>query len=1652
VKKWPTRMVKRPPIRFLFFGILITLLVGAAFPIANIIQSARAASGQNAIQIENSQLGDPTWDDFASSLTPDLLSGYGSKISVNHGDSIDFFVTTTYPSLSIDIYRTGWYNGAGARKMTSLGTFTGVHQAIPNPDPVTGLIACNWAKTTTFTIPSNWVSGVYLARLNGSGGDKSFIFFVVRNDGGNEDLLMQTSVTTYQAYNEWGGLSLYSNSLSNKSLYSYPHATKVSFDRPFNPGDSNGAGHYLFYEYKMVYWLESQGYNVAYTTNVDTDGNTSTLTNHKGFLSVGHDEYWSLGMRNTIEQAINAGVNVAFFSANTMYWQIRFEPNAAGSPKRVEVGYKDFAMSTSPPGPDPQWNVNNAILTGYWREAPVNRPENGTIGVMYEDQVNQDFAFVVQDASNWIFAGTGFVNGTSIPGIIGYEYDKVYNNGATPAGLQVVGHSPVTGGTVGHSFADTTLYTAPSGARVFASGTIQWSWGLAPVDGNPYTNAGIQKVTTNILNSFINGQGPSVGLAPNSLAFGNQNMGTSSAAQTVTVSNSGTAALNITSITITGTNASDFAQTNNCPATLAANTSCTISVIFTPGATGTRTASVTLTDNAPSSPQTIALSGTGVAPAPAVTLNPTSLTFSSQNVGTTSAAQTFTLTNSGAASLTISSIALTGTNAGDFAQTNNCPASLAASASCTVSVTFKPTATGTRTAAVTLTDNAANSPQMLALSGTGITSAPAVTLNPTSLTFSSQNVGTTSAAQTVTLTNSGTASLTISSIALTGTNAGDFAQTNNCPASLAASTSCTINATFTPTATGTRTAAVTLTDNAANSPQTVALSGTGVAPAPAVTLNPTSLTFSSQNVGTTSAAQTATLTNSGTATLTISSIALTGTNASDFAQTNNCPASLAANASCTVSVTFTPTATGARTAAVTLTDNAANSPQTVALNGTGGSANPAVTLNPTSLSFGNQNIGSTSSAQTVTLTNSGTASLTITSVALNGTNPGDFAQTNNCPASLAANASCTVSVTFKPTISGSRTATLTFLDNAANSPQTVALSGTGTTSSIYFSDGFETGNLSKWTLPSSDSTGTRTVQSTTVNTGGNALQFNNANGQYAYVYTALSAPQTQTFTRFYFRLDSTFTGSTELAMARNANGSNIWEIDYDASRKGLDVYIWNSSNGILTISSASNVVSANTWYSIEVQDNEATSGQAQAWLNGTSIGTVTGNLSSANPYANLMLFDSSVGKMYVDDVQVSSTYNGAAVPSPNVTLSPTTLTFTNQTVGTTSAAKPVTLTNTGTATLTISSITFTDEDPSDFAQTNNCPASLVANASCTINVTFTPIAAGTRNAKLTLTDNAANSPQSVSLSGAGVSTGPAVTLNPTALSFGNQNLNTTSAAQTVTVTDSGASSLTISSIALSGTNAGDFAQTNNCPVTLAANASCTVSITFKPTATGAKTASLTITDNAPNSPQSVALSGTGVNSSVYFSDGFESGNLNLWTLPSSDSTGTRTVQSTVVHTGTRALALTNTSGQYSYVYTALSSAQSQTFTKFSFYYSSNVTGGTQLAIARNSSGNNVWEVDYNASAHSLDIYFWNGANTIFSISTPANALTANTWYNVEIQDTQASAGQAQVWLNGTSVGTISGDLSMANPYARLMFYDDTPGTIYVDDVLVSNAY
>jgi pimeloyl-ACP methyl ester carboxylesterase len=529
-------------------------------------------------------------------------------------------------------------------------------------------------------------------------------------------------------------------------------------------------------------------------------------------------------------------------------------------------------------------------------------------------------------------------------------------------------------------------------------------------------------------------------LTPTTLNFGSQSI-PSSTPGTISLTNTGGEPLSSIVVTVTGQNTADFTISSDACSgnTLQPNSTCLINLSFSPQASGARNASLTVTDNAPGSPQSVALTGTGTAAV--VTLSPTSLAFGNQSVGTSSGLKTATLTNSGNASLSISSVAITGTNVGDFSQTNNCGTSLAAGVSCTISVTFKPTATGTRTATVSVTDNATASPQKASLTGKG-TAAPAVTLSPTSLAFGNQAVGTSSAVKSATLTNSGNASLSITSVAITGTNVADFSQTDNCGTSLAAGTSCTISVTFKPTATGSRTAFVSTTDNATGSPQKLSLAGTGTA-APAVTLSPTSLAFGNQAVGTSSAMKSATLTNSGNAALSISSVAITGTNLADFSQTNNCGTSLAAAASCTISVTFKPTATGARAASVSITDNAGGSPQKVSLAGTGTAA-PAVTLSPTSLSFGNQKVGTASAVKTVTLTNSGAASLTISAIKITGTNSGDFSETNNCGSSVAAGSSCTLSVRFKPTTTGSRVASVSVTDNAAGSPQNVSLAGTGT--------------------------------------------------------------------------------------------------------------------------------------------------------------------------------------------------------------------------------------------------------------------------------------------------------------------------------------------------------------------------------------------------------------------------------------------------------------------------------------------------------------------------------------------------------------------------------------------------------------------------------
>ena len=559
---------------------------------------------------------------------------------------------------------------------------------------------------------------------------------------------------------------------------------------------------------------------------------------------------------------------------------------------------------------------------------------------------------------------------------------------------------------------------------------------------------GVSGATQSIAVSGTGVSFPAVTLSASSIAFGSTAVGTWSGSQWVSVTNTGTAPLTITSIAMTGSNTSQFAVGNTCGGTVAVGANCFIHAHFQPTVIGPAVAAVTITDNANDSPQSIGLSGTGAASASMIALSTNSLAYGSANVGTSTASQTVTVSNAGGAAISISSIVVGGINASQFVFGNNCGSSLAAGSSCNIHGHFAPTATGAMTATVTVTDSDTSSPQSIALSGTGV--EPLVNLSANSLAFGSVVANTPSESQSVTLTNTGSAVLQISSIAVTGTNASEFAFANNCAASLAVGASCTIHGHFGPSATGAAMAAVTITDNAPDSPESIALSGTGVPATQSVTLSstnllpgstPTNLVFGSIDMDTWSASQTVIMTNTGSTTLAISSITVGGVNASQFAFGNTCGASLAVGANCLIQGHFAPTGTGAMAAAVTITDSATNSPQMIALSGTGVTA--AISLSSTSLSYAPTTVGTSSGSQSVTMTNIGSSALTITSIAVTGADAGSFVFANNCGTSLAVGASCMIHGHFAPTATGVMAASVTITTSAAGSPQSIALSGRG---------------------------------------------------------------------------------------------------------------------------------------------------------------------------------------------------------------------------------------------------------------------------------------------------------------------------------------------------------------------------------------------------------------------------------------------------------------------------------------------------------------------------------------------------------------------------------------------------------------------------------
>lgn len=480
------------------------------------------------IVAENALPGSADWEiDGKVSTT---IQGYAAQFSVNHGETVQFKVDTVATDYRIDIYRMGWYQGLGGRLVATVQP-TNIQQ---QPDPIFHLDtnsadASNWHVSASWAVPTNAVSGVYLGKLvreDGSSG-ANYVIFVVRDDEGQSDLLFQTSDETWQAYNTWGGSSLYAPNYPNGRAYA------VSYSRPFNTRDDTPLNFYFGEEMAMTRFLERNGYDVSYTSGIDTDRRGEELLEHKVFMSVGHDEYWSGQQRANVEAARDAGVNLAFFSGNEMYWKTRWGTDSTGTPYTTLISYKETLVGAKIDPLEDVW-------TGTWRDPRFSsttdggRPENALTGTIFKVNSGGDLGTTIDVSSD--FAALRFWRNTVVATLdagesvklgdraLGYEWDEDPDNGFRPAGLIPLSSTTRTvpevlkdyGATFGKGTAthSMTLYRAASGALVFSAGSIQYSWGLD--DKHPVyqaaTDPALQQATVNLF--------ADMGVQPGSLMSG----------------------------------------------------------------------------------------------------------------------------------------------------------------------------------------------------------------------------------------------------------------------------------------------------------------------------------------------------------------------------------------------------------------------------------------------------------------------------------------------------------------------------------------------------------------------------------------------------------------------------------------------------------------------------------------------------------------------------------------------------------------------------------------------------------------------------------------------------------------------------------------------------------------------------------------------------------------------------------------------------------------------------------------------------------------------------------------------------------------------------------------------------------------------------
>lgn len=455
---------------------------------------------------ENARIGDGTW--LSGPAAPaGAIEGYTNVTSVNKGRSITVFVSSASDSYDAKIYRIGYYRGLGARLVEKRSGLKGRLQVIPAPDQY-GTVDCHWPASFTIDTDHRYVPGQYLIRLELPNGQYSFVPFMVRDDSSRATYAYMSAVTTWQAYNTWGGFSLYrgASQLGVSGFNNTQRAVRVSFNRPYDRNFANGAADFIGNEFPLLFLAERHSLDLTYLTDVDLDLRGDLLLGHRALLSLGHDEYYSPSMRTAVTNAISAGVNVAFFGANFCYRKVRFEEGVNG-PDRLMVNYRSTA--------DPIYLVNPSLATVNWSNWPSDLPESTFSGSRYAG-VDGIGSLVVEDSSSWLWDGTGLANGDVLAGALGGEFNHYDPASVNPANVQIFAHSPVGGGV-----SDTTYVASPGQGGVFSSGTGQWIYHLsnAPLLGTSWvpgpiasTTAALSKATENVLALF--GQGPAGTTSP----------------------------------------------------------------------------------------------------------------------------------------------------------------------------------------------------------------------------------------------------------------------------------------------------------------------------------------------------------------------------------------------------------------------------------------------------------------------------------------------------------------------------------------------------------------------------------------------------------------------------------------------------------------------------------------------------------------------------------------------------------------------------------------------------------------------------------------------------------------------------------------------------------------------------------------------------------------------------------------------------------------------------------------------------------------------------------------------------------------------------------------------------------------------------------